>query len=102
MTILLIDDDEDDRKLFFEVTGEVDKTATCITTGNGQEGLAYLRDEKNELQFWVVFTMSRLEARVCEGILDTNSIRSRQPGLPPKGYVSRTSCLVGSRKRTRR
>jgi CheY-like chemotaxis protein len=49
MTILLIDDDEDDRKLFCEVTGEVDETAKCITIGNGQEGLAYLRDENNIL-----------------------------------------------------
>jgi hypothetical protein len=35
MTILLIDDDEDDRKLFCEVTAEVDKANTCITIGNG-------------------------------------------------------------------
>jgi CheY-like chemotaxis protein len=49
MTILLIDDDEDDRKLFCEVTAEVDKTNTCITIGNGLEGLAYLKDEKNRL-----------------------------------------------------
>ena len=49
MTILLIDDDEDDRKLFCEVTAEVDKTNTCITIGNGLEGLAYLRNEENTL-----------------------------------------------------
>jgi CheY-like chemotaxis protein len=49
MTILLIDDDADDRKLFFEVTREVDETAACITVGDGHEGLAYLRDENNTL-----------------------------------------------------
>jgi DNA-binding response OmpR family regulator len=49
MTILLIDDDEDDRKLFFEVTAEVDETATCITVGDAEEGLAYLKDRNNLL-----------------------------------------------------
>jgi DNA-binding response OmpR family regulator len=49
MTILLIDDDEDDRKLFFEATREVDRTATCITAGDGEEGIAYLKDENNVL-----------------------------------------------------
>jgi CheY-like chemotaxis protein len=49
MTILLIDDDEDDRKLFFEVTREVDRAITCITAGDGPEGIAYLKDENNIL-----------------------------------------------------
>jgi DNA-binding response OmpR family regulator len=49
MTILLIDDDEDDRKLFFEVTAEVDETATCIAAGDAAEGLAYLKDKNNLL-----------------------------------------------------
>lgn len=47
MTILLVDDDEDDRKLFFEATGEYDNTITCIGAASGQEALRYLNDKAN-------------------------------------------------------
>jgi len=49
MTILLVEDDEYDRKLFVEATGEVDKTITCVTANNGQEALVYLTNEANRL-----------------------------------------------------
>jgi CheY-like chemotaxis protein len=67
MTILLIDDDEDDRKLFCEVTAEVDKSNTCITIGNGLEGLAYLKDEKNTLPDFIFLDlrMPGLSGRQC-------------------------------------
>ena len=47
MTILLVDDDEDDRKLFFEATGEYDSTIACVGAVNGQEALSYLNDKAN-------------------------------------------------------
>jgi CheY-like chemotaxis protein len=47
MTIFLIDDDEDDRKLFFEAVKEFDEDITCLGASNGQEGLNYLQDEGN-------------------------------------------------------
>jgi CheY-like chemotaxis protein len=49
MTILLVDDDEDDRKLFCEATREIDSTITCINTLDGQEALQYLKKETNPL-----------------------------------------------------
>ena len=49
MNILLVDDDEDDRKLFFEATKEVDALITCIAAINGEEALLYLKDVKNPL-----------------------------------------------------
>ena len=49
MTILLVDDDEDDRKLFFEAIGEVDKEIRCIAAIDGQAALQYLRDVANPL-----------------------------------------------------
>jgi CheY-like chemotaxis protein len=49
MTILLVEDDEDDKKLFCEATGEVDKAITCITAGDGKEALAYLRGKDHDL-----------------------------------------------------
>ncbi|HEV2481705.1 MAG TPA: response regulator [Puia sp.] len=47
MTILLVDDDEDDRKLFVEATKEVDSSITCHSASDGMEALAYLRDDRN-------------------------------------------------------
>jgi CheY-like chemotaxis protein len=47
MTILLVDDDEDDRKLFLEAVGEVDKEIKCIAAVDGQEALQYLSDAAN-------------------------------------------------------
>src|ERR1700685_2258835 len=47
MTILLIDDDEDDRKLFCEAVGEVDREVKCISAVDGQEALLYLSDVAN-------------------------------------------------------
>jgi CheY-like chemotaxis protein len=47
MNILLIDDDEDDRKLFFDSTKEFDKTINCVGAGSGQEALLYLNDQAN-------------------------------------------------------
>jgi CheY-like chemotaxis protein len=47
VTIFLIDDDEDDRKLFFEAVKQFDETITCLGASNGQEGMLYLQDEGN-------------------------------------------------------
>jgi len=49
ITILLVDDDEDDRKLFFEAVKEVDNKIRCISAGNCQEALHYLKTETNIL-----------------------------------------------------
>ncbi len=47
IAILLIDDDADDRKLFFEAVREVDSSIACIGAGNGREALLYLKNETN-------------------------------------------------------
>ncbi len=47
LTILLIDDDEDDRKLFASSVKEVDESIECITIGDCLEALKHLRDETN-------------------------------------------------------
>jgi CheY-like chemotaxis protein len=49
MTILLIDDDEDDRKLFFEATAEYDDTIKYIAAADAREALLYLNDAANAL-----------------------------------------------------
>lgn len=49
MTILLVDDDEDDRALFVEATKELDNTIVCLSASDGMEALAYLQDGRNEV-----------------------------------------------------
>lgn len=49
ITILLIDDEEDDRQLFFDAAKEVDETITCVSATNGEEALLYLKNEANPL-----------------------------------------------------
>lgn len=47
MTILLVDDDEDDRNLFVEATKEVDNSINCMSASDGLEALGILRDDRN-------------------------------------------------------
>jgi CheY-like chemotaxis protein len=49
ITILLVDDDEDDRKLFLEAAKQVDESIIGIGLSNGKDALTYLRDENNSL-----------------------------------------------------
>src|ERR1700733_6869527 len=49
ITIFLIDDDEDDRKLFFDAVRQFDETINCLSASNGKDGLLYLKDEGNPL-----------------------------------------------------
>ncbi len=47
MTLLLVDDDADDRKLFFEAVKDVDQAITCVAASTGREALFILRNEES-------------------------------------------------------
>jgi DNA-binding NtrC family response regulator len=49
ITILLIDDDEDDRKLFCEAVNEVDSQVKCVQVPDGRTALQYLNNTMNSL-----------------------------------------------------
>jgi CheY-like chemotaxis protein len=53
MTILLVDDDEDDRKLFLEAVQEVDETIACVSATNGMEALAFLQKDDGPLPDYI-------------------------------------------------
>jgi CheY-like chemotaxis protein len=53
MNILLVDDDEDDRKLFIDATRELDSTINCISASDGTQALAYLRDDHNDIPDYI-------------------------------------------------
>jgi CheY-like chemotaxis protein len=65
--ILIVDDDEDDKKLFIESAKEVDGDITCITASDGQEALRYLKDESNPLPDYIFLDlrMPRINGRQC-------------------------------------
>ncbi|AEV96434.1 hypothetical protein A4D02_19940 [Niastella koreensis] len=76
MTILLIDDDEDDRQLFFEATEEYDNTIKYVGAANAREALLYLNNGDNALPDFIFLDL-------------------RMPGL------SGEQCLVEIKKDTR-
>ena len=44
-TVMIIDDDEDDRQLFFDAVSEIDKSIRCFGASNGEEALRLLNGE---------------------------------------------------------
>lgn len=53
MTILLVDDDEDDRKLFVETTKEVDPAICCLSAADSLEALSMLRNRRRDLPDYI-------------------------------------------------
>jgi CheY-like chemotaxis protein len=67
LTILIADDDEDDKKLFIESAKEVDENITCITATDGQQALRFLKDETNPLPDYIFLDlrMPRINGKQC-------------------------------------
>jgi len=67
MTIFLVDDDEDDRKLFFEAVKDVDDTINCVGAVNGQGALLYLKNEANPVPDYIFLDlrMPGISGRKC-------------------------------------
>jgi len=53
MTILLVDDDQDDRTLFLEAAREFDSTITCLTASDGMEALDWLQDGARDVPDYI-------------------------------------------------
>jgi CheY-like chemotaxis protein len=67
IVILIVDDDEDDRKLFIESANEINAGITFITAGDGQEALRLLKDEHNQLPDYIFLDlrMPRVGGKKC-------------------------------------
>jgi CheY-like chemotaxis protein len=67
-TILIVDDDEDDKNLFIQSVKEIDDTVTCVTASDGQEALQLLKDKRKPLLPDYIFLdlrMPRINGKQC-------------------------------------
>ncbi|MBP6686508.1 MAG: response regulator [Lacibacter sp.] len=67
VTLFIIDDDEDDRKLFIDAAKEVDENIQCTVAGDGQEALKMLKNELNPLPDYIFLDlrMPRINGKQC-------------------------------------
>jgi CheY-like chemotaxis protein len=65
--ILIVDDDEDDRKLFIESAKEINAGITFVTASDGQEALRHLKDVHNRLPDYIFLDlrMPRVGGKKC-------------------------------------
>ena len=66
-TILIVDDDEDDRELFCEAVNEISKDIHCIHAENGVAALELLNAEKEFVPDYIFMdlNMPRLNGKQC-------------------------------------
>ena len=67
VSLLIIDDDEDDRELFCEAALELDKDLKCTSCGGGEEALKLLRSSKNVKPDFIFLDMNmpRMSGKQC-------------------------------------
>jgi len=87
MTILLVDDDEDDRKLFIQATKEVDDSIICLSASDGTEALTYLRDDRNELPDFIFLDL-RMPGLSGEECLTEIKQETRMAKIPVIVYTT--------------
>ena len=66
-TLLIIDDDADDRDLFCEAVAEIDSTAQCTTASDGEDALTKLRTNPDLFPDFIFLdlNMPRMDGRIC-------------------------------------
>lgn len=67
MTLLLVDDDSDDRSLFIDTVKDIDSEISCITAEDGQKALQWLKDESHVLPDYIFLDirMPRINGKKC-------------------------------------
>jgi len=65
--MFIVDDDEDDKRLFMESAREVNEHISFVTASDGQEALRLLSDETNMLPDYIFLDlrMPRISGRQC-------------------------------------
>lgn len=67
ISILIADDDQDDRELFIEAVKEIDEQITCITAKDGQHALELLKNSLHPLPDFIFLDirMPRFNGKKC-------------------------------------
>ena len=70
LTVFIIDDDADDKEMFFEVVAEINKSIRCISASNGDEALQMLQNDNLHPDFiFVDLNMPRMSGKQLLGQL---------------------------------
>jgi CheY-like chemotaxis protein len=87
LTILLVDDDTDDRELFEEAVKEADENIHCVAVEDGQQALQYLGDTGHALPDYIFLDlrMPRMSGRAC---LQTIKTDDRLKNIPVVIYTT--------------
>lgn len=66
-TLMIVDDDSDDREFFCEALNDIDSSAKCLVAINGDEALKILRSEIEHLpdSIFLDLNMPRMDGRTC-------------------------------------
>jgi len=83
MTIFLVDDDEDDRKLFIEAVMDFNNEITCMAADNGEKALLYLKDTVNQVPDFIFLDlrMPGISGRQCLEEIKKDARLQRVPVL---------------------
>ncbi|MCW3110267.1 MAG: response regulator receiver protein [Segetibacter sp.] len=66
LTLLIVDDDEDDKEMFIEVATDIDASITCIKAANGFDALQLLKKEEIIPDFiFLDLNMPRMNGKQC-------------------------------------
>jgi CheY-like chemotaxis protein len=67
ISVLIVDDDADDRKLFIDAVKEVDRHIECFTASDGQQALEVLRKSASKLPDFIFLDlrMPRYNGKRC-------------------------------------
>ena len=70
-TVLIVDDDEDDRSIFCDIIHEIFPKAKCITAQNGIDALEKLKSENNNPPdlIFLDINMPRMNGKECLAVL---------------------------------
>lgn len=73
-TVLLVDDDKDDREIFIEALAQIDESLNCITAENGEEAIAKLSATGFIPNYiFLDLNMPRMNGREC--LIEIKSIK---------------------------
>lgn len=72
MTVLIIDDDQDDIDIFCEAMNEVDERVTCIGASTGQEGINLLLNGTKPEFVFLDLNMPLMNGKQCLRTIKSN------------------------------